>query len=220
VGDGGRDSYPIHVNARLLEEIHFPPFRDAIQRAGARSVMTAYNSVDGEPATQNRWLLTDRLRGAWGFEGFVISDAAATGGATVLHMTEPSTVAAAQHALEAGLDVIFQSSWPQHRPYWEAFRVGMIADSVIDRAVARVLRVKFELGLFERPNVDADSAAYWNGHAAHRALAREAARASIVLLRNERRVLPLDRPLRAVAASAPTLSRPGLEATAGLASGP
>jgi len=199
VGDGGRDSYPIHFNARLLEEVFFPPFRDAIRRAGARAVMTAYNSVDGEPATQNRWLLTDRLRGAWGFEGFVISDAAATGGATVLHMTEPNTPAAAQHALEAGLDVMFQSSWPQHRPYWEAFRRGMIADSVMDRAVARVLRVKFELGLFERPYVDADSAASWNGHASHRALAREAARASIVLLRNERRVLPLDPGLRAVA---------------------
>ena len=122
-------------------------------------------------------LLNGMLKGDWGFSGFVISDAAATGGATVLHHTEASTATAAKHALESGLDVIFQSSWPQHRPYLDAFRRGLIADSVIDAAVARVLRAKFELGLFERPYVDADSAAYWNGHARpSRARARGGAR--------------------------------------------
>jgi beta-glucosidase len=198
VGDGGRDSYPIDWSERLLEEIHFPPFRAALN-AGARSVMTAYNSVDGAPATQNRWLLTDKLKRAWSFRGFVISDAAATGGATVLHMTEPNTPVAAQHALEAGLDVIFQSSFEQHRPYLDTFRRGLIADSLIDGAVARVLRAKFELGLFERPYVNEDSAAYWNGHRDHRALALDAALASIVLLENKRNVLPLSRRLASVA---------------------
>ena len=72
--------------------------------------MSAYNSVDGSPATQNRALLTDKLRRDWGFTGFVISDAAATGGATVLHHTEASTATATKDALDAGLDVIFQSS--------------------------------------------------------------------------------------------------------------
>jgi len=199
VGDGGRDSYPIDHSARLLEEVFFPPFEAAVRDGGARSVMTAYNSVDGLPATQNPWLLRTTLKGEWGFRGFVISDAGATGGATVLHLTEPNTRVAAQHALEAGLDVIFQSSWPQHRPYLEAFRRGLIADSIVDSAVARVLRAKFELGLFERPYVDPDSAASWNGHADHRALAREAARASMVLLRNERGTLPLSGGLGSVA---------------------
>jgi beta-glucosidase len=129
----------------------------------------------------------------------VFSDAAATGGATVLHHTEASTATAAKHALESGLDVIFQSSFEQHRPYLDAFRRGLIADSVIDAAVARVLRAKFELGLFEQPYVNADSAAYWNGHASHRALALEAARASIVLLKNDRALLPLRRDIRSVA---------------------
>jgi beta-glucosidase len=178
VGDGGRDSYPIDWSRRFLEEYHFPPFRSVIRQAGARSVMTAYNSVDGAPATQNRTLLTEILKGEWGFDGFVISDAAATGGATVLHMTEASTAAAAKHALEAGLDVIFQSTWEQHRPYLDAFRRGLIADSVIDAAVRRVLRAKIELGLFDDPYVDPDSAAYWNRHPDHLALAREAAIAS------------------------------------------
>jgi len=158
VGEGGRDSYPIDLDRRLLEEMYFPPFKAAIDVGHARSVMSAYNSVDGEPATQNRELLTNTLKRDWGFGGFVISDAAATGGATVLHHTEATTATATKHALDAGLDVIFQSSWPQHRPYLDAFRRGTIADSVIDAAVARVLRVKFALGLFEHPYVNPDSA--------------------------------------------------------------
>jgi beta-glucosidase len=191
VGEGGRDSYPIAASRRLLEEIHFPPFIAAIREGHARSVMTAYNSVDGIPATQNGELLNNTLKRDWGFTGFVISDQAATGGATVLHNTEASTATATKHALDAGLDVIFQSSWPQHRAYLAAFRNGTIADSVIDAAVARVLRAKFELGLFDKPYADPDSAAYLNDNASHRALARQAARESIVLLRNERGVLPL-----------------------------
>jgi beta-glucosidase len=194
VGDGGRDSYPIDWSARFLEETHFVPFKATIDRGHARSVMSAYNSVDGSPATQNRALLDGQLKRDWGFTGFVISDAAATGGATVLHHTEASTATATKDALEAGLDVIFQSSWPQHRPYLDAFKRGLIADSVINAAVSRVLKAKFELGLFEHPYVNPDSAAYWNDHADHRALAREAARASIVLLKNERNTLPLTKP--------------------------
>lgn len=199
VGDGGRDSYPIDISDRLLDELHFPPFKAAIQEAGARSVMSSYNSVSGVPATQNRRLLTDKLKREWGFGGFVISDAAATGGATVLHMTEANTASATKDALEAGLDVIFQSSYPQYRPYYAAFQRGLIADSVMDGAVTRVLRAKFQLGLFERPFVDPDSAEFWSGHRAHRELALEAARESIVLLKNDDSALPLARTVKSIA---------------------
>jgi beta-glucosidase len=199
VGDGGRDSYPIDFSARLLEETYFPPFKAAITQAHARSVMSAYNSVDGLPATQNYGLLTAKLRTDWGFTGFVISDAAATGGATVLHHTEASTATATKDALDAGLDVIFQSSWDQHRPYLAAYRSGTIAPSVIDSAVSHVLKAKFELGLFEHPYADPDSAAFWNGNAAHRALALDAARESIVLLKNDKNVLPLKKKLKSLA---------------------
>lgn len=200
VGDGGRDSYPIELSAQHLAEYHFPPFRAAFREAGARSVMTAYNSVHGLPATQNPWLLREQLRREWGFTGFVISDAAATGGATVLHMTEPSTPVAAQHAWEAGLDVVFQSTWEQHRPYLAAVTQGLVAPTILDAAVSRVLRAKYELGLFERPYVDPDSAAHWSaGNAAHRVLAREAAEASLVLLKNERGALPLAATARRIA---------------------
>ena len=215
VGEGGRDSYPVELGVRALEERHFPPFRSAIQDAGARSIMTAYNSVDGIPATQNQWLLTTILRQAWAFRGFAISDAAATGGAVVLHHTEPNTPSAARTALEAGLDVIFQSSWPQHRPYLNAFSSGMIPVPVIDSAVARILRAKFELGLFENPFVPPDTAGFWNGHSSHRALARQAALASLVLLRNEG-MLPLPGSLPTVA----VLGSDAAEARLGGYSGP
>jgi len=199
VGEGGRDSYPIDHSERLLFERYFPPFDAAVRQAGARSVMTAYNSVDGQPATQNPRLLNGILKKEWGFGGFIISDASATGGATVLHMTEPNTPEAARHAFESGLDVVFQSQYGQQRPYLDAFQRGLIPVAVIDAAVARVLRVKFELGLFERPYVDAAEAGRLNGSAEHLALAREAAAASMVLLQNERETLPLARSLRRVA---------------------
>ncbi len=189
VGDGGRDSYPISLDARTLAEVYFPPFRAAIA-AGAGAVMTAYNSVGGLPATQNPQLLTETLRRAWGFQGFVITDAAATGGATVLHHTAATTEEAARQAYEAGVDVVFQSAWPQHAPYLDAVR-ALVPAAVTDSAVARVLRAKAALGLFAAPYADPDSAAYWNGHATHRALAREAAAAAMVLLKNDG-ALPLD----------------------------
>jgi beta-glucosidase len=199
VGDGGRDSYPIDVSTRLLEELFYPPFRAAIVDAGARSVMTAYNSVDGLPASQSRALLAGTLKRDWRFRGFVISDQSAVGGAVVLHHTEANTAAAAQHALEAGLDVIFQSDYEQYAPYLAAFRSRAIASTVIDSAVARVLRAKFELGLFEHPYVDADSAGAWQGDAGTRALARDAARKSVVLLENRKNALPLAPTIASVA---------------------
>lgn len=216
VGDGGRDSYPIDVSRRALEETFFPPFKAAIDRGHARSVMSAYNSVDGSPATQSRLLLGDILKREWNFSGFVISDAAATGGATVLHHTEASTATATKDAFEAGLDVVFQSSWPQHRPYLDAFRRGLIADSIINASVSRVLKAKFELGLFENPFVDPDDAARSNASQDHRSLARAAARESIVLLKNDHDALPLSRSVRSIA----VLGGDAVEARLGGYSGP
>ncbi|MGD9524070.1 MAG: glycoside hydrolase family 3 N-terminal domain-containing protein [Gemmatimonadales bacterium] len=210
VGDGGRDSWPIEASERQLREVWFPPFEAAIHRGGARSVMSAYNSVDGLPASQNGYLLTEVLRDRWGFDGIVISDAAATAGATVLHRTEASVATSARRALAAGLDVVFQSSWEQHRPWLRAFTDGSMPDALIDRAVARVLRTKFRLGLFEQPYADPDSATAWNGRAEHLALAREAAAAGMVLLTNPRGILPLvEAPLR-IAVIGPDAATPRL----------
>ena len=199
VGDGGRDSYPIDWSARRLEELHFPPFRAAVRAGGARAVMASYNSVDGSPATASRWLLTRTLKESWGFPGVVIADAGGTGGANVLHGTSPDYETSGRLALEAGLDVLFQTSADHAALFLPPFRDGRIDPRIIDSAVARVLRVKFELGLFDTPRVDPDEAARVNGSDAHRSLAHEAARASIALLKNEGGVLPLQQPLRSVA---------------------
>ena len=155
VGDGGRDSYPIHFNERMLEEVYFPAYKAVFTKAGARSVMTAYNSLDGTPCTSNEWLLKKKLKGEWGFDGFVISDAGATGGANVLHYTSANYAEATEDAVEGGLDVIFQTSYDHYPLFWEAFEKGMVDEKAVDESVRRVLKRKFDLGLFENPFVRA-----------------------------------------------------------------
>jgi beta-glucosidase len=193
VGAGGRDSYPIHYNERILEEVYFPAFKAVFQQAGARSVMTSYNSLDGRPCTANHWLLNEKLKQDWGFKGFVISDAGATGGANVLHFTAADYTESTQQAIENGLDVIFQTSYQHYPLFYDAFEKGLIEEAAIDEAVRRVLRAKFELGLFENPYVKPEQAAYWNANPQHLQLAHKAALESIVLLKNENNSLPLKR---------------------------
>ncbi|MFN8666626.1 MAG: glycoside hydrolase family 3 N-terminal domain-containing protein [Gemmatimonadaceae bacterium] len=196
VGDGGRDSYPVDLDRQWMDEWHFPPFRAAIAAGGARSIMASYNSVNGAPASANRALLTETLRRDWGFDGVVMSDAGGVGGANVLHMTAADYPSSAQRALEAGLDVILQTSASHAALFRPAFAPGRIPPDVIDRAVRRVLRLKFQLGLFEQPYVAFDSAADVAMRAEHRTLAAQAARASFVLLHNDGRTLPLQTPSR------------------------
>ena len=199
VGAGGRDSYPISFNERLLEEIYFPAFKAVFTKASARSVMTAYNSVDGTACTSNAWLLRNKLKEEWGFNGFVISDAGATGGANVLHFTAKDYPESTEDAVEGGLDVLFQTSYNHYPLFWEAYEKGMVDQDAIDKAVRRVLRAKFELGLFENPYVDSKKATYWNGHKNHRELARKTAAKSMVLLQNKNRVLPIDKSVKKLA---------------------
>ncbi len=199
VGDGGRDSYPIHFNERLLEEIYFPAYKAVFQQAGATSVMTSYNSLDGTPCTSNDWLLNKKLKDEWGFDGFVISDAGATGGGTVLHYTAADYAESTKQGVEGGLDVIFQTAYNHYTLFWEAFEKGMVDQDAINEAVRRVLRAKFRLGLFENPYVDETQADIWNGHASHRELSTEAARRSMVLLKNNESVLPISKKIGKVA---------------------
>ena len=199
VGAGGRDSYPIHFNERILEEIYFPAFKAVFTQAGARSVMTSYNSLDGTPCTSNEWLLRKKLKGEWGFKGFVISDAGATGGANVLHFTAKDYAESTEDGVEGGLDVIFQTAYNHYPLFWEAFKKGMVDQKAIDDAVRRVLRAKFELGLFENPYVDPEKAAYWNNHKDHRELARKVAAKSMVLLQNNNQILPVAKSVKKLA---------------------
>jgi beta-glucosidase len=193
-GDGGRDSYPVALDEATLHDLHLPPFREAIRTGGARSVMASYNSVNGIPASENTDLLTRTLRSGWQFGGVVISDQGGVGGSAVLHHTAAGYPASTARALRAGLDVIFQSSARDAALFWPAVRDGLVPRATLDSAVLRVLRLKFALGLFERPYVGAPS-----GEDDSHALAVRAAEASLVLLRNERATLPLPNGVRRLA---------------------
>ncbi len=202
VGDGGRDSYPIHISERLIREIHLPPFEACLKRGGSRSVMTSYNSLDGAPCSASDWLNNGLLKNDLDFNGFIISDAGAVGGANVLHFTAADYDDAGANAINAGLDVIFQTSYDHHTLFIPPFLDGRIDPATIDSAVARVLRAKFQLGLFEHPYADT-SAFTTPGVPERQQLALRAARESIILLRNRNGVLPLDKSIGKLAVVGP-----------------
>jgi beta-glucosidase len=217
VGAGGRDSYPIPDGERELRQIDFPPFEAAVREGGARSIMTAYNSWDGRPCSANPRLLTEILKGEWGFQGFVISDAGAVGGMYSLHLTAASFPDAARQAWTNGLDVLLQADIGQAPLFSDAIVNGLIDGDRIDDAVRRVLRAKMELGLFENPYVDPAEAERTNGTPEHRALARKAAQDSVVLLKNDGLTLPLNRgDLKSIA----VIGKDAIEARLGGYSGP
>ena len=199
VGDGGRDSYPIDMNERYLSEIHYPPFKDAVQKAGARSIMTSYNSVNGSPATANNYLLNDLLKKQWGFNGFVISDAGAVGGANVLHYTAKDYPDAGRNAVNNGLDVLFQTAQEHYTLFIPPFLNGEVNQERLDDAVSRVLRAKFELGLFETPYLDIKATETANFETAHKKIAYQAALESIVLLKNKNGLLPISDAVESIA---------------------
>ncbi len=202
-GAGGRDSYPVEWNLRQLEEVYFPPFRACFTKGGSRSVMTSYNSLDGSPCTAHDWLLNTWLKKDQGFKGFVISDACAVGGANVLHYTAADYPESSANAMINGLDVILQTEYDHYTLFIPPFLDGRIPQSRIDEAVSRVLRVKFELGLFENPYVDEQLAGNPGWMGLHSKLAAEAAMKSVVLLKNSRNTLPLAASVKSIAVIGP-----------------
>jgi len=199
VGEGGRDSYPIGLSSRALYMSHFRPFHAAFTEGKARSVMSAYNSLNGSACSSSEWLLQQALKKDWGFEGFVISDANAVGGELVLHQTANSYAQSGEHALNGGLDVIFQTDCAHFKLFEAGYFSAQLQKNQIDSAVARVLRVKFELGLFEKPYLETPSQKEiqkllnqgWE-------LAERCAEEAIVLLKNDtltngKAVLPLSK---------------------------
>ncbi|MBL0174593.1 MAG: glycoside hydrolase family 3 C-terminal domain-containing protein [Ignavibacteria bacterium] len=201
-GDGGRDSHPVHYSERLLREVYFPAFEACVREAGASSVMAAYNSLDGIPCSVNRHLLTDVLRRRWGFDGFVVSDYGSVGGVLDLHHTAVDAAHTAKAAIEAGLEVEYPGVYI-FGALSRALDERLLSVRDLDTAVSRVLRVKFRLGLFEEQASDATRAVAASADPAHRALALEAARASLVLLKNEGGALPLRKEVRAIALLGP-----------------
>lgn len=187
---GGRDYDEVDLSDQQLHNVYLPPFRAAIE-AGARNVMAAYMDLNGVPATGNHYLLTDLLRDELGFEGWVVSDANSVRDLATHHFAADPTDAGAR-AIEAGVDMEMAVSEAAFEHLAAAVESGRVSTERLDASVRRVLAAKESLGLFDQPYVDEDAARTVLADPAHRELARQAAAASAVLLRNQGDVLPLD----------------------------
>lgn len=203
---GGLDYNSVDVSERSLREIYFPPFQAAFE-AGALATMASFNDVNGIPAHANSWLLKDILRGEWGFEGFVVSDY--TGDFELIaHGFAADEREAAKLAFLAGVDMSMVSGlYNKYLP--DLVRAGEVPEADVDATVARVLDMKRRLGLFDDPFGRMDpEVSEKDDRPSHRPLAREAARRSIVMLRNEG-LLPLPKSGRKIALIGPFAQGPG-----------
>lgn len=200
VPEGGQNGNYASVGIRDLHQNFLPPFRKAID-AGALSVMTSYNSIDGTPCTSNHYLLTQLLRNEWKFRGFVVSDLYSIEGIHESHFVAPTKENAAIQSVMAGVDVDLGGD--AYTNLCHAVQSGQMDKTVIDTAVCRVLRMKFEMGLFEHPYVDPKIAAKTVRRKEHIELARKIAQSSITLLKNENSILPLSKTINKVAVIGP-----------------
>ena len=200
VPEGGQNGNYASVGIRDLHQNFLPPFRKAID-AGALSVMTSYNSIDGIPCTSNHYLLTQLLRNEWKFRGFVVSDLYSIEGIHESHFVAPTKENAAIQSVTAGVDVDLGGD--AYTNLCHAVQSGQMDKTVIDTAVCRVLRMKFEMGLFEHPYVDPKIAAKTVRRKEHIDLARKIAQSSITLLKNENSILPLSKTINKVAVIGP-----------------
>ncbi|MHA1728330.1 MAG: glycoside hydrolase family 3 N-terminal domain-containing protein [Promethearchaeota archaeon] len=199
---GGRDSNMVGMSTRDMYEYHLVPFRSAVEEAGALSIMPAYHALDGIPCTSNSWLLDEVLRQQWGFEGFTVSDAGALEHLRIKHAVVADQKEAIKLALEAGLDMHNNGS-NFREPLVEMVEAGLVAVETVDKALRRILRIKFILGLFDEPFVDPSKAEEIVNSQAHKDLALETARQSIVLLKNTDGILPLSKQLGSVLITGP-----------------
>ncbi|MFJ9371987.1 glycoside hydrolase family 3 N-terminal domain-containing protein [Streptomyces sp. NPDC101455] len=188
---GARNLAPVRAGVREFADVTLPPFEMALREGGARSVMAAYNETDGVPASADPRLLTELLRDDWQFTGTVVADYFGIGFLETLHRVAGSPAQAARAALEAGVDVELPTLKCYGKPLVEAVRAGEIPEALVDRAARRVLVQKAELGLLDEDwspeptgRIDLDSTA-------NRALARQLAEESVVLLDNPDGLLPL-----------------------------
>ena len=198
-GDGGRDSHAVEISERSLREVYLPPFEAVIREGGASTVMSSYNSLNGVACSANHWLLTDILRGEYGFKGWVASDYGAVDGILNLHHNTGSAKDTAAAAINAGMD----SEWPSVYIFGQglddAVKEGLISPKTLNESVRRVLRIKFKVGMFEDPYADEAHVEQIVQSAAHRETALEAARQAMTLLKNDGHTLPLKKSVRSIA---------------------
>ena len=189
--EGGLNQGPANYSMRVLREFHMPPFKMCIDKVKPVSVMPSYNEVDGVPSHANTWLIKDLLRKEWGFEGLVVSDYYAVDQLFLKHFIAEDGKEAARITFNAGI----QYELPQANHYKnlpQLLKEGKIKQKDIDDSVSQILKLKFELGLFENPYVDLEDAIKVSRSEAHRKTALKAAHQSIVLLKNEN-LLPIQK---------------------------
>ncbi len=189
--EGGTNVAPADLSERTIREYFFKPFKAAVEEADVDAVMASYNEIDGIPSHSNTELLTGVLRQRWGFRGVVVSDYFGITQLRTIHHVVATDAEAAKMALEAGVDMEFPSA-DAFNHLEDLVSNGQVSESYIDRAVARVLRVKFLTGLFDDPYVDPNYAVKITNDSAHRELALKAAHEALTLLKNDGNLLPLD----------------------------
>ena len=205
--ESGTNIAPANFSERVLREYFLPSFKAAVTEAGIMSVMPSYNEIDGVPSHANKWLLQKVLREEWGFKGHVVSDYYAIPQMVDLHHVASDKNTAAKIAIEAGVD----TELPDPDTFTTVLTLvkdRRVSEATLDQAVARNLRAKFLLGLFENPYVDAERAVQVTNSSEHRALAADAARRSITLLKNQNDLLPLNRStLKSIAVIGPNAAQ-------------
>jgi beta-glucosidase len=198
--EAGRDYNTTDVSERNLHEVYFPPFKAAVDE-GVGTFMSAFNDLNGVPASANPYTLTRVLRGEWNFDGFVVSDYTSVE-ELMKHGVAANGAEAAREALSAGVDMEMVSRlYGQHAA--DLIKEGKLTQKNVDEAVRRILRIKFRLGLFERPYADEDLERRVIFNSAYIAAARELAARSMVLLKNDKQLLPLDKNLKSIALIGP-----------------
>nr|WP_204366066.1 glycoside hydrolase family 3 N-terminal domain-containing protein [Halogeometricum pallidum] len=191
VGEGGKNRSSVNLGRRELRETHLFPFEAAVRTSDAESVMNAYHDIDGIPCASDEWLLTDVLRGEWGFDGTVVSDYYSVEFLRSEHGVAADEEEAGAMALEAGIDVELPYTDCYGDSLVKGVESGHLSEETVDHAVRRVLRAKVRKGLFDDPTVDPDAASEPFGTDAADELTTRAARESMTLLKNEGDLLPL-----------------------------
>jgi beta-glucosidase len=189
--EGGTNTAPANYSERIIRENFLVPFQAAVQEAKVGSVMASYNEIDGIPSHINHWLLDRVLRQEWGFPGYITSDGDGLQMLVNTHAVAATKADAARLAIAAGVDYDL-SDGSVYRTLVSQVKQGIVPESDVDRAAGRVLATKFRLGLFDNPYVDSDYAEKITNSAEHRQLALKAANEVVVLLKNEKNLLPLD----------------------------
>ena len=203
--EAGRDYNTTDMSERTLREVYFPPFKAAVD-AGVGTFMSAFNDLNGIPSTANPFTLTEVLRGEWKFDGFVVTDYNAVL-ELMNHRLAATEADAAQDALNAGADMEMVSRFYANH-LADLLSAGKISQETIDQAVRRILRVKFRLGLFDKPYVDESRESEVILSNANTATARQLAARSLVLLKNERNTLPLNKSVGSIAVIGPLADDP------------